>query len=636
MKIIKAYLNLYDNSTQDYDIKTEIKDIKGVKAVYFKGFSKMPLDMDFGAGIDFKIEGFESFVSDFRHCEIWCMPAFGKDTKDIPDETQGLICKKADGSFAVVIPVVSKKYKCVLCGKEDGIITAKLFSWYDKLSYCDELAFVYAEGDDPFKLLESTVKTALEELNTGVRIRAERRYPEIFEYLGWCSWDAMEIRVNEDDLLKKCEEFKEKNIPVKWAVIDDMWGEVHDFYGMKYENRREMFNIMHYSKLYSFKADPIRFPNGLKNCIKGMNDYGITVGMWHPTTGYWMGIDPEGEVYKDLKDSIIYTQKGAYIHDYKQENSYRFYNAYHDYLRKCGVEFVKIDNQSISKRFYKNLAPVGEVAKNYHDGMEASVGQHFDNAMINCMGMASEDMWSRSVSPLSRCSDDFQPEDSAWFIKHIMQCSYNDLIQGQFYFCDWDMWWTDDGQAVKNSILRAVSGGPIYVSDKIGRSNRDILMPLITNDGKILRCDRPAFPTADCLTEDHTENDKIFKLQNVCDESGIIAVFNINKDENPVNGTVSPSEVYGLEGEEFAVYEHFSKELLILKKNEKFNVKLDTINDYKLYIIVPLKDGFAPIGRTDKFISPKTVRGVFGGKVELTEPGEYAYVENKKLVINKS
>ena len=32
------------------------------------------------------------------------------------------------------------------------------------------------------------------------------------------------------------------------------------------------------------------------------------------------------------------------------------------------------------------------------------------------------------------------------------------------------MWWSDDGQATKNAVLRAMSGGPVYMSDKLGRS----------------------------------------------------------------------------------------------------------------------------------------------------------------------
>ncbi len=628
-----AYLRLSDGSIQNCHVTARQEKHGDVCAVYVKGFSQTKLEADFGVGIDFEIGDIQSWMADFRHSEYWCMPAFGINLKEVPDETQGLIYEKADGMFGVILPVVSEKYKCVLCGSENGGLTAKLFSWYDSLNYCDALAFIYAEGENPYRLLERCAETGLRLLNTGVRIRAERRYPEIFEYLGWCSWDAMEIRVNEKDLLKKTGEFLDKKIPVKWVIIDDMWAEVRDFYDVEYANRSEMFWLMHSAKLYSFQADPLRFPNGLKGCIEKMNACGIKVGMWHPTTGYWMGIDPEGYIYREYKSYLIRTEDGRFIPDYEQDKAYMFYNAFHEYLRKSGAEFVKIDNQSMIRRFYKGLAPVGEVARNFHNAMEASVGQHFDNNMINCMGMASEDMWNRSVSPISRCSDDFQPEDSAWFTKHILQCSYNDLIQGQFYYCDWDMWWTDDGQAIKNSILRAVSGGPIYVSDKLERSNREILMPLVLDNGRILRCDRPAMPTTDCLTVNPTTSGRIFKLQNICGDSGVVAVFNLDGNNAVVTGSISPCEIDGIEGEEFAVYEHFSKMLKILKYDESIEISLASSEEFRLYIIVPIKDGFAPIGRTDKFISPKTVKSVRGEDIELFEYGEYAYVKDGVLVI---
>ena len=651
---MKPYLRLSDQTVQDYHVQLHCSENNGVTAVFLKGFSNQPLDPDFGAGIHINISDSQSWMANFRSCEFWCSPAFGTDYSQVPEETQGLVYRKTNGDFGVILPVVSEQYKCVLTGGPDGMLTAKLFSWYDSLNSCDALAFVCAEGPNPYSLTEQCAEEALKLLGTGVRHRKQRRYPEIFEYLGWCSWDAMEIRVNEADLVRKCQEFRDKEIPVKWAIIDDMWAEVRDFYGVSYANRPEMFRLMHSSKLYSFEADPYRFPNGLKGCIDKMKDYGITVGMWHPTTGYWVGIDPTGPIYKDLKDYLIRTPAGMYLHSYEHDKAYHFFNAFHDFLRKSGAEFVKIDNQSMTRRFFKGLAPVGEVARSFHNAIEASVGQHFDNTMIHCMGTANEDMWNRTVSPVSRCSGDFQPENSQWFIRHILQCSYNTLIQGQFYFCDWDMWWTDDGQALRNSVLRAISGGPVYVSDQLDRSNRQVLMPLVTSDGRILRCDRPAMPTADCLTVDPTSSGKIFKLQNMCNGSGILAAFNLSAttDEsdssmpltyaaaNPaaitVTGTIRPADVDGLldanpNADSFAVYEHFSKELQILKPQESFEISLENIHDFRLYVIAPVVDGFAVIGRPDKFISPATGRAVFGHQVQLTEDGEDAIVEEGKL-----
>ena len=634
---MKAYLNLTDGTKGELFVNLIDKQEEDIHAVYIDAVSHRALDSEFGAGIEIELDHVKSWMADYRHSEFWCKPAFGVSLAEIPNETQGLVYEKEDGTFGVILPVVSEKYKCVLAGSttEEGkeVVLAKLFSWFEGMSDCKGLAFLWAEGDNPYEMMEKCAKVGLKLLGTGYRTRKERRYPEVFEYLGWCSWDAFEIRVDEESLLAKCQEFQDKNIPVKWAIIDDMWGQVRDFYGQKYENRKEMIRLMHSSKLYSFQADPIRFPNGLKHCVEKMNDYGIKVGMWHPTTGYWRGIDPDGDIFRNYEDCLIKTETGRYVHSPEQTKAYKFYSAFHDYLRKCGTEFIKIDNQSMSRRFYKKLAPVGQVARQFHDAMEASVGQHFDNQMINCMGMANEDMWNRSVSPISRCSDDFLPENKGWFTKHIMQCSYNCMVQGQFYYCDWDMWWTDDGQAEKNSILRAISGGPIYISDTLDRSRAEVLEPLVLKDGRILRCDNPAVPTKDCLTTNPTVSGQIFKLQNTCNGSGILTVFNLDEEEKTVCGTISPADVVGISGEEFAVYEHFSKELRIMKATESFELQLENADEYKLYVIVPLKEGSGMIGRTDKFISPATYSYTKSGIAELVEEGPYAYVENYQLVL---
>lgn len=612
-------------------VNTKTQD--DIKIISIKGVSNTPLDADFGAEIKFTITDTESFMADYRSDPFWCKPAFGNDLKNLPDETQGLIIKKTTGDFIVLLPLVSETYKCVFAGTENGI-TARLYSRYEGLTECNAPTFLYTEGENPFEMLEKMAKFGMKYLNNGCLVRKERKYPEIFEYLGWCSWDAMEIRVNHSDLLKKCEEFKAKNIPVKWVIIDDMWEEVHDFYGKTYETRNDMFNLMHSAKLYSFKADPKRFPDGLKKCIDDMNDYGIKVGLWHPTTGYWAGIDENGDLYKEHKDCFIRNKEDRIVCDYKYDRALKYYTAIHDYFKESGAEFVKIDNQSgINLEYFSRLAPVGTVAREYHNAIEKSVSEHFDGVMINCMGMASENMWNRKSSAVSRSSGDFLPNNSAWFTKHILMCAYNDLIQGQFYYCDFDMWWTSDGQAKKNSVLRAVSGGPVYVSDRLDESVSEIINPLILSDGKILRCDRPAMPARDCLTEDPKISGKNLKIQNICGDSGIVALFNVDKNNAQTIGTISPSDVEGLKGEKFAVYEHFSKECRIMDKNEFMTVSLKDNSIFKLYVIAPYINDFAVIGRTDKFISPKTVKCVQGKNVTLFEGGEYAVAENGKLKI---
>lgn len=620
-----------DQSTTDLLCRTQIKD--GVTAVFVEYTDPFGRKIAEDRGVEIAIDttDFGEYMADWRHSEFWCSPAFGDDYTKVPHDTQLLLYRKND-RWGVIVPVVSADYKCVLEGTENGL-KAVLFSWYSELSDCRGLAFVTAEGEEPYALVEKCVKTALSLLNNGCVPRDKRRYPEVFEYLGWCSWDALQIRVSEDGLIEKCEEFKEKNIPVKWAIIDDMWAEIAPFNDGKYETRQEMFKLMHSSSMYDFEASYKRFPKGLAHAIECIHSYGIKVGMWHPTTGYWSGLDPAGKAYKKLQPYTVIAQTGQIIGDWHENNAFGFFNTMHQFFKKCGADFLKVDNQSMTRRFYKGMQSVGRVTHEYHRGLEASVGLNFDNTMINCMGMASEDMWNRGYSPISRCSDDFQPENRPWFTKHILQCTYNSILQGQFYWNDYDMWWTDDTQAEKNSVLRAVSGGPIYVSDEIGRSRAEILEPLAFSDGRILRCDRSGMPTEDCLTRNPETSDAPLKIQNITGKSGVVAVFNVTKEQHEVKGSVRPSDVPGLIDGKFVLFEHFSGEFHIVGCDEAVEFTLKDIDDYRLFIIVPYENDFAAIGRIDKFISPAAITAQIGENVVLYENGPYAYVKDSELVI---
>ena len=182
--------------------------------------------------------------------------------------------------------------------------------------------------------------------------------------------------------------------------------------------------------------------------------------------------------------------------------------------------------------------------------------------------------------------------------------------------------------------MRAISGGPIYVSDMLERSRPEIFEPLAYADGRILRCDHPGVPTYDCVTIDPTTSGKALKLQNNVGEHGILAVLNLDKDNGAVTAVIRGEDIDGFEADEYAVYEHYSKELKILKKGESFEITLQNADEYKLYIFAPIHDGFAVIGRTDKFISPAAIDRVAGELVLLKEDGPCAVVKNGKLIIN--
>ena len=573
----------------------------------------------------------DGWMADYLYCRWWCKPAFGKNFSDVPDQTQALLWHCENGIWGIILPLCGGSYTASLYVR-DGDLCVDLSSFCGGISSCKTPAFVCGCGRNPYQLLKHCATLASELL--GIPLRQSRKYPMLFNYLGWCSWDAMEIWVDEAGLLEKCRELREKQVPVKWAILDDMWADIAWTEKLpKFTPHKISVPVMHASKMNDYTADPKRFPSGLDGCIRKMKEMDFSVGVWHPTTGYWSGLTPEGAAHQKLRPFVRNMESGLVLPDLtNREKTYGFYNTLHRYFRDCGADFVKVDNQSFLRTMYRDVAPIGVLAENLHDGIERSVRENFGGAVINCMGMANENLFHRSESAVSRCSNDFAPENRAWFSKHLLQCAYNGLIQGQFYVCDWDMWWTDDGQAVKNSVCRAVSGGPIYVSDRQGRTNPEILKPLCYSDGRILRCDAVAVPGIRNLCSDPIISGEAFLLLNTVNDAQVIAAFNINGENKKVSGQITPDE-YGFEGD-CILYEFFSRQATRLQPKDTYHFTLPNNDAFCLFMLLPVRGEKTPIGLADKYISPASILSQTPETVQLYEPGLFAWYEDGIHFIN--
>ena len=581
---------------------------------------------------------FEADTGDYlainNHSDFWCRPFWGDSLSKLPQRIQELLIRK-ENTFACYLPLVSDTYKTLIRGSAEGGFEFYLYSNVDGLTACkDQLSYIYLEDTDPMRLLTSIAAIAAERLGNGLRMRSERTVSPIFEYLGWCSWDALQIRINHEDMLNKAREFKEKGVPVGFAIFDDMWADAPLLsYVTKEFSRKEQFRTMHASMLRSFEGDPIRFPKGMKAAVEDLKREGIPyVGIWFPTTGYWAGLQPGGEIAEKTRALTVLSEENRQILVApEEEKASAFFDLLCGRAASWGGDFVKIDNQGFHKR-YRNLAPIGQSAHALQTAIDGATAKHFDGAVINCMGMPSECMYNRQSSAISRCSDDFLPESRPWFAKNVLQCAYNGLLQGQFYVNDWDMWWTDDEQAKKNSLCRAISGGPIYVSDMIGRTNPEILRPLILSDGHILRCDESATPTADCLMQNPTESGRPFKIRNRIGDSAVVALFNIDAENRSVTGTLSPDDA-GLPEGEYVYYEYFSGACGTLDTSESIGITLSDNDDFRLYTFLPKYDRFTLIGRTDLFIGAKAVVSRSSRRFTLAEGGPIAIYSEEPVAV---
>ncbi|WP_077623213.1 Sip1-related alpha-galactosidase [Sediminibacillus massiliensis] len=565
-------------------------------------------------------ESVNGLVSYYRHKDWWTRPHFSHDFSTIPSSTQALIWK-GDGSYYYLVPVTGPVFKSEAAGTDNGF-QLSVSSYDDSRNECKTPVFVMGKDQNPFHLSNQVTSEVLKLSGKTNRTIAGKQYPEKLDYLGWCSWDAFYQKVNEDGILDKMKELKEKKVPVKWLMIDDGWSQTNN------------------ERLTGLEPDTVKFPNAFKNLTNELKDeYGVlSVGVWHTLAGYWGGIDPESPLAGDLAPNLYKTKSNKLIPYPDKGKGFGFWDAWHSYLKEQGIDFVKVDGQSAINNFMMGDMSVGESSIETHKALEASVGIHFDQCMINCMGMAPENIWNRPASSLSRSSDDFVPEDENGFSEHVMQNVYNSFYHGELYWGDWDMFWTTHQDAKRHALLRAISGGPIYTSDPVGQTDEKILWPLLYNDGRILRCDQPGRPTADTLLVDPTNGEFPLKVWNTSNGIGLLAAFNIS--DGRANGTISPADIEGIYAENFYVYDYFNQTIASLEPRESIEISLNERED-ALYFIVPQNNPIQPIGLLNKFVSPASFAVQYRTKdkiaVSLREGGLFSFISEEvpgKVTVN--
>lgn len=545
------------------------------------------------AGVEMEaLENTDAVTVIYRRFEYWCRTAFPERAGDIPDNGQALLLKRT-GGYAFAAALCDARYKGTFAGGPgDGL---SLYVWDNAVSNdCDTAAAVIGFGEDMYALVPQVIREGFRAVGRPSRLREEREYPPVLERLGWCSWDAYHLEVSHAGLLEKAEEFREKGIPVHWFMLDDMWGHV----------KNNALGVNSTRELYSFEADPVRFPKGLAAAVRELKErYRLAVGLWHPTTGYWHGIDPQGEIAADpaYKDLLFWSQEGALVPSFRAGEINAYYQQLYRFYADCGIDFVKVDNQACLRRYAKRVMPIGQAARNLHRAVESSAGRYFGGQIINCMGMTLENFWNRD-SAVSRMSCDYLPDSRERFNLQLLQNSFNSLVQGSVYYGDWDMWWSYDSQALKNAAAHAVSGGPVYISDQPGKSRKEVILPLLFSDGRVIRLENPARPALSCLFGDPQTAGRPYKIFNREGENGVVVAYNVTPDGTAVEGGISPLDA-GLDPDGvYCAYDRFSGEAAVLRGTDSLPVALSHGDDFRMVLFVPVRAGRAVIGLRDKYV----------------------------------
>ena len=533
-------------------------------------------DEDAGVVICFDVDTSKGFAAGYMESRWWRYVDFNR----IPEKTQGLICNFEDVHICYT-PQCIKEFKSQLRENEEKHIELYIGSECNGFTNAAGTVLTVTAAQNPYEAAAENARFSAENNLFVTPLKSYKDYPDFLQGFGWCTWNAFYHDVTAEKIEQKLIEFKEKGIMPKWIIIDDGWNETNDW------------------KIRDFKADNKKFPDGLFSFIKRIKkEYGIKyVGIWHSLMAYWWGVDEESIAFKETKHLMTKTNAGYIIPDFREvEKVQGFYEYWHNYLKEQGIDFLKVDMQTETGLFVRDNFSVVEASRNAHDALDESVRRNFNDRLINCMGMGMEATCSRKYSSLIRSSDDFYPDKEGSFRKHMIQNIYNGVFFDELYYCDFDMWWTNQKASVQSGVLRAISGGPVYISDKVGDTNENALKPIMDSSGFIPRCDSAAMP----VLENFYNPKEIIKVMNTYKGTNLLAAFNVSEDTHTT--LITQYDLKTVEDCSYLAYLYFEKRFVLFDKDSKIELSIapgecEIINFYKI------TDGFIMLGDTSKYIS---------------------------------
>ncbi|TYK11099.1 putative galactinol--sucrose galactosyltransferase 2 isoform X1 [Cucumis melo var. makuwa] len=620
------------------------------------------------------------FLCCFRFKLWWMTQRMGTSGRDIPFETQFLLMesKGNDGEdpdnsstiYTVFLPLLEGQFRAALQGNEKNEMEICLESGDNTVETNQGLSLVYMHaGTNPFEVITQAVKAVEKHTQTFLH-REKKKLPSFLDWFGWCTWDAFYTDVTAEGVVEGLKSLSEGGAPPKFLIIDDGWQQIEakpkDADCVVQEGAQFASRLSGIKENHKFQKNGNNYDQvpGLKVVVDDAKKQHKVkfVYAWHALAGYWGGVKPASPGMEHYDSALAYPVQSpgmlgnqpdivvdslavhgiGLVHPKKVFN---FYNELHSYLASCGIDGVKVDVQNIIETLGAGHGGRVTLTRSYHQALEASIARNFsDNGCIACMCHNTDSLYSAKQTAVVRASDDYYPRDPASHTIHISSVAYNSLFLGEFMQPDWDMFHSLHPTAEYHGAARAIGGCAIYVSDKPGNHNFDLLKKLVLPDGSVLRAQLPGRPTRDSLFNDPArDGTSLLKIWNMNKCSGVVGVFNcqgagwcrITKktrihDESPGTLTTSVraadvdaiSQVAGADWKgDTIVYAYRSGDLIRLPKGASVPVTLKVL-EYDLFHISPLKDiasniSFAPIGLLDMFNTGGAVEQV---NVQVVEP----------------
>jgi hypothetical protein len=182
-----------------------------------------------------------------------------------------LLLKLRTGQYLAITPIAGPVTMTWLYIGEDGRLVLNFGTLGTEPVSCDAPLFSWCYSDDIYDACRKAWALAItcKGVAGSTDFRRNKKYPEVFKYLGWCSWENYWWEISEKLLVNVVKQIESSGLPIRYLLVDD---------GHLDAGRDR--------KLRSFDPNESKFPNGWGPLLKLRKDDKIKwMGLWHTISG---------------------------------------------------------------------------------------------------------------------------------------------------------------------------------------------------------------------------------------------------------------------------------------------------------------------------------------------------------------
>lgn len=515
---------------------------------------------------------------------------------------QFILLQINDGQYLSIIPMLSSEVSSEFyMQKSELLLKSSTFGTESVAG--DVPLLIWAYGDSPYSATNAAWKLVIDSGFVAADWRSNKEFPvEPYGYLGWCSWEFYKTRISEKILVDAVHTLEESDAPFRWLMVDN-----------GYLTQKK-------SQIVSFTPDVKKFPNGWEALTSLKHPDRIKwMGVWRNMLGFMGAISPE-HTMTDLTPHLIPSvSKKTMLPKDNAEGAKAFYEKMVKDSKDSGFDFTKVDFQSRMPDYYKGTANAVRASRLNNEALEAAT-RKYGMPLLNCIAQPNINSFQTKYSAVTRSSPDYNQSDKDKNKANTYQSFANHLWMSQTVWGDLDMFHThDERDVVPMAIARAISGGPVYISDEPSKIVAEVLTPFAYEDGLLLRTQAPATLLPESFFIDPFRDAEVFRvIAPLEDHTAAIALFNFSEVGTPLKASFTANDYpyagellqpsdgpWAQPAEGLLVYDRDAQTVSPLA--DGFSTEVDDFGA-KLFLLYPKTQGWAVIGRTDKYLPSAAVK----------------------------